>query len=94
MDVLIPITEFEKGTASVTIKDVAVGNYTVTEKTDWSWRYKLVLGEGESANKVVAVTSANGGAVSFTNKRDNRFWLSGDSYARNWWKSATEIIKN
>ena len=27
------------GAGSVTIKDIPVGEYTITEKIDWSWRY-------------------------------------------------------
>ena len=65
------------GTGSVTIKDLPIGTYTVTEITDWSWRYtpdsndkSVTLGDGE--NK-----------VEFINSRSFIYWLSGDSVKEN-----------
>ena len=72
------------GVGSVTIKDLLIGTYTVTELTDWSWRYTT-----DSAVK--SVDLANQRSVTFTNTRINQYWLDGDSYCRNWWENGTTI---
>lgn len=78
--VVIPASAFGSGTsASVTIKDLEVGAYTVSEDTSWSWRYTLT----DDNDKTVNVTSENGGAVSFTNNRTNVYWMDGESHAQN-----------
>lgn len=65
------------GTGSVTIKDLPIGTYTVTEITDWSWRYtpdseakSITLGAGENN-------------VEFANTRSWIYWLAGDSFNEN-----------
>jgi len=81
MEVVIPVSEFVSGKGTVTISGVEVGDYTVTELDDWSWRYELY---NTARSQDVEVTPA-GGKVDFTNKLTHTKWLSGDSYARNWW---------
>ncbi len=63
---------------SVTIKDIPVGNYTVTEKVNWSWRY-----DATEATKTVTVTGGNTATADFQNNRNRIYWLSGDNYALN-----------
>ena len=77
-----------KQSGSVTIKDLPVGTYTVTEDTAWSWRYILVdKNDIECKNNFIEVGPAdvsNGKAeVTFTNKLKRNNWLSGTSYANN-----------
>lgn len=77
------------GNGSVTIKDIPVGTYTVTELTDWSWRYELesispTAKEGD-AFATVEATADETAKATFENKRDNDKWLSGDCCCRNWW---------
>ena len=63
------------GSGSVTICDLPLGSYTVTEDTDWSWRY--------SADKTaVSVDLKNNpdAEVTFTNTYSNNRWLD---YAAN-----------
>lgn len=77
------------GNGSVTIKDIPVGTYTVTELTDWSWRYELAsisptAKEGD-AFATVEATADETAKATFENKRDNDKWLSGDCCCRNWW---------
>lgn len=58
------------GSGSVTICDLPLGSYTVTEDTDWSWRY--------SADKTaVSVDLKNNpdAEVTFTNTYSNNRWL-------------------
>lgn len=69
------------GNSSVTIKNLPVGDYTVKEITDWSWRY-----EPETVVQEVDLEKAENGVanVTFVNTRQIPTWLSGDSYVENW----------
>ena len=60
---------------SVTVADLPVGEYTVTEITDWSWRYEPQNSEWE----VTLTDPRFPQTVSFVNKTRNPHWLSGDS---------------
>ncbi|MBE6038237.1 MAG: hypothetical protein E7218_03430 [Anaerofustis stercorihominis] len=70
---------------SVQINKIPVGKYKVTEITDWSWRY-----EPEEDVVDVTVTGGKTAEAPFENVRTNKYWLSGDWYARNWWGEAAE----
>lgn len=62
---------------SVTIKNLTVGEeYTVTEDTSWSWRYKDV-----EAQEITLKPSNN--EVTVTNTLNNNNWLGASSYAIN-----------
>ena len=66
------------GDGSVTIKGLKIGTYTITEVTNWSWRY--------TANKVsqnITLQPAQTNAVTFTNIRSKGKWLGGDAYREN-----------
>lgn len=52
-----------QGTGSVTIKDIPVGSYVVTEDTNWSWRYTP-----DQINKTVDA-GVDGGTVTFANTK-------------------------
>ena len=82
------------GNGSVTIKDIPVGTYTVTEKTDWSWRYNaadvdlsayphVTDTDRNYVDKEAKVLGATTTTVPFANSRTNKFWLSGDNYKLN-----------
>ncbi len=83
INIIISKDDLKDGTLkdSVTIKNVPVGSYTVTEDTNWGWRYMA------TSDTVVtkSVTSVADNTFSFTNNRRNPFWLSGDCYCENWW---------
>lgn len=67
-----------QGNGRVTIRGLKTGGlYTVTEKEDWSWRYKA-----EKGAKTVTLT-AGGNTVIFDNTRKNGQWLSGDNFKEN-----------
>ena len=76
------------GNGSVKILDLpaATTAYTVTEKTDWSWRYEP---EGDAATKnVPLVTGETNGAntevrVDFKNERSISKWLNGGFWVKN-----------
>ena len=73
---------------SVTVEGLTVGEeYTVTEKTDWSWRYNCTgwtfgsaSGTGASATITMGVV---GNKIKFTNNRSKSQWLDGDSWCDN-----------
>ncbi|MDY3829391.1 MAG: InlB B-repeat-containing protein, partial [Erysipelotrichaceae bacterium] len=68
------------GNDSVTIKDLFVGNYSVTELTDWSFRYTP-----DAVTKNVNVTT-NGLELTFNNNRSLLWWLDGSNYKVNLFK--------
>lgn len=65
------------GNGRTTVSGLPVGAYTVTEQTDWSWRYTP-----EAGTQTVTVTP-DGSAVTFANARTDGQWLNGDSYSVN-----------
>ena len=67
---------------SVTIKDLKVGTtYTVTEKTDWTWRYTL----DKSQKEITLVAGEGKNKVTFTNTLKNNKWLTGGAWCDNVW---------
>ncbi|MBE5869544.1 MAG: hypothetical protein E7293_11430 [Lachnospiraceae bacterium] len=66
------------GNGSVTIKDLPIGKYTVTERTDWSWRYT----PGDTT-QTITLAADGSNTVAFINSRSCIYWLSGDSYKEN-----------
>ena len=77
MDVVI------RGTGSVKIDDLPLGEYTVTEDVKWSWRYELA--SGSASQTVELSTSQTEATTTFTNKLKDggEKWLSGTAYADN-----------
>ncbi len=65
-----------EGTGSVDINNVPIGNYTVTELTDWSWDYPIA--ETDSA-KTITVEENKIAKVEFVNAETNANWLSGET---------------
>lgn len=71
----LTVTVHENG--KTTITDLPIGNYTVTEKSDWSWRYTPV-------NESTTVSlPADGMTIDYKNTRSEQKWLDGDSYKNN-----------
>lgn len=56
---------------SVTLKDLPVGKYTVTEDTNWSWRYNPTKND-----QPVNADNTAQQTVTFVNSLDNNKWLS------------------
>ena len=67
-----------KGNGSVTIKGLKIGTYTVTEVTDWSWRYTP-----DEIVKTITLQPAQTNGVTFANTRAEDKWLGGDAYSQN-----------
>lgn len=91
------------GNGSATINGLKVGRkYTVTELTDWSWRYEFskwvfVSDDAAGANGIenaAAVTlGTDGNEITFTNERSNPYWLDGDSWCKNIFNSIIKIFE-
>lgn len=66
------------GDGSKTIKNLPVGDYTITEEENWSWRYT-------AQPYTVKADSIKGGSATVTveNTRDNDKWLNGGAYVSN-----------
>ena len=77
----IEMTVSVRGAGSVVVEDLPVGDYTVTEVSDWSWRYEPVAGNVDVELSDPDVVRE----ASFENGRANPYWLSGDSHADNRW---------
>ena len=66
-----------KGNSSVTIKNLKIGSYTVTEETNWNWRCGTTGG-----SQSITLQGAQTNEVSFTkNNVSNSKWLSGNAYS-------------
>lgn len=77
-----------KGGEQKTITGLAVGTYTVTEDTNWSWSYSIV---GDN-NKTATLSSTTPSAVvAVTNHYNSHNWLTSIADMINKWVSATEI---
>lgn len=64
------------GNSSVTIKNLKIGYYTVTEETNWNWRCGTTGGSQD-----ITLQGAQTNEVSFTNNASNFKWLSGNAYS-------------
>ena len=75
----INVTVSVIGNSEVTITKLPVGEYTVTELTDWSWRY-----ENPSAQREVTLDyHANGNVIVYNNSREHGKWLDGNDVVVN-----------
>ncbi len=77
------------GNGSVTIKDLPIGEYTVTEDTNWSWRYTPEGGKTQTK----PITAGGDNTVKFKNIRTEDKWLDGNTNTDNVFTSGG-IVKN
>lgn len=76
------------GAGSVTLADLPIGTYTVTEDTAWSWRYNCTDFTIEKA-----ITPSDN-AFNFTNTfNPGSKWLTDTSYAKNPFGTTSAVIK-
>lgn len=66
-----------KGNSSVTIKNLKIGSYTVTEETNWNWRCGTT-----GSSQDITLQGAPTKEVIFTNNASNSKWLSGNAYSK------------
>ena len=65
-----------KGNSSVTIKNLKIGSYTVTEGTNWNWRCGTT-----GSSQDITLQGAPTKEIIFTNNASNSKWLSGNAYS-------------
>ncbi len=73
----IDLTVTIHGDGQITITDLPIGKYTITEQTDWSWRYEPTDGKNE---QTITLSPTEENEVTFVNKRVEEKWLDGDTY--------------
>lgn len=84
--------DFNGKTATVTIKDLKVGQeYTVTEDTSWSWRYTIV--GNSTVTKALSANKADN-VFAFENKLKPEKWLGEETFVENYWKDKVTIVKD
>lgn len=76
VDMYVSVT----GNSSVVIKELYCGNYTITELTDWSWKYDIAV--GDTSIKTIVLT-ATPDEVTFANTDNNPNWLNGETVNEN-----------
>ena len=80
-----------KGGEQKTITGLAVGTYTVTEDTAWSWSYSIVGDNNKTATLSSTTTSAT---VAVTNHYNSHNWLTSIADVINTWISGNAAQKN
>ena len=73
-----------QGNGQVTVKDLPIGTYTVTEETTWSWRY-----QPKSSDQSITLSPTEPNTVQFVNNREKIYWLDGSAYSENAFGPAT-----
>ena len=74
-----------------TITGLAVGTYTVTEDTNWSWSYSIV---GDNNRQAALSSTMPGTTVDVTNHYDSHNWLTSIADVINTWISGSAAQKN
>ncbi len=73
------------------VSGLKVGNYTVSEVTDWSWRYTPNNGVYKKPITRLQLERQKTIMLDFYNDRTNSKWLNGAAYCDNRWISKTAI---
>lgn len=84
----IDLTVTIHGNGKIIITDLPIGDYVITEKAEWSWRYRLDKWSftTDSGSDTIGTDDAHislgvtGNEILFTNERSDTYWLDGDSY--------------
>lgn len=80
-DITLSVTIHGKG--EITITDLPIGDYEVTEQTEWSWRYEPLDGK---TTQSITLSPTEKNELVFHNTREKYQWLDGDSYKVNIFK--------
>ena len=75
----IDLTFSIKGNGSMTIAKLPVGEYTVEQITDWSWRYEAL----QITKQITLSVDAAQNVLEFNNIRATDKWLDGSGNANN-----------
>lgn len=80
-----------KANTSTTITGLAVGTYTVTEDTNWSWSYSIV---GDNNRQAALSSTMPSTTVDVTNHYNSHNWLTSIADVINTWISGNAAQKN
>ena len=80
------------GTNKQVIKNLPVGDYTITEDTSWSWKYTPV-GKNGVAEPSQHITATDATTVTFENKNNGTNWLTSLAKALNVWKDNGQTVQ-
>lgn len=75
----VHVTVAVQGNSSVTLENVRIGDYTVTQMTDWSWRYTP---NGVESVQITVSPSGGSNTVTFAQNRQTEKWLDGNGHAQ------------
>ena len=79
------------GTNKQVIKNLPVGDYTITEDTSWSWKYTP---DGDATQELKASSIQDGVAtVTFKNKNNGTNWLTSLAQVINTWATGKAELK-
>lgn len=81
----IDLTVTVHGNGKTTIADLPIGSYTVTEQTNWSWRYTPDGGADRTFKAAIGGTN-----LVYQNSRTQTQWLDGDNYSVNHFDSKNQ----
>lgn len=74
------------GDGQQTIKNLPMGSYTITEDTNWSWKYTPV-GKNDVAETSQTITATGATTVTFENENKGTNWLTSLAEVINSWKT-------
>lgn len=77
----IDLTVTIVGNGSITIKDLPHGTYTITEETDWSWRYTP-----DKSSQTIKLPQDGNNVVFKNSRNDINKWLNGNAHIKNIFK--------
>lgn len=80
------------GPGEQTIKNLPMGSYTITEDTNWSWKYTPV-GKNGAAEPSQTITATGATTVTFENKNKGTNWLTSLAKALNVWKDNGQTVE-
>jgi uncharacterized repeat protein (TIGR02543 family) len=72
------LTIVVQGDKAVTIQYIPAGTYTVTQMSDWSWRY-----EPDEQSTSVVLQGGKHETLNFANQREQEYWLDGNNIREN-----------
>lgn len=80
------------GDGQQTIKNLPMGSYTITEDTNWSWKYTPV-GKNGAAEPSQTITATGATTVTFENENKGTNWLTSLAKALNVWKDNGQTVE-
>ena len=88
IDIIVSITDASPNVDTVLLNKVPIGNYTVTELTDWSWEYETASDSSDKQDVTVIeddpeTEEHETTAVTFTNNSTPSNWLSDETVNEN-----------